>query len=458
MKLQNRLLLAVLCASSIFTACNKMQEKTDQTPTTQQTTNSTDLVPTPGGMLPRSNVHLIENGYKLIKQNNHFMKVDTRSGSIVQDFGEITPAPAKRPGTQSSGPRTSGSAPGAELTSWVTYAEWDNTSTTPISSFVTTWAVPNQPTTTTDGQLIYIFNALQDADSTEIIQPVLQWGVGPDGGGTYWSIANWYVSGYSAFFSDIITNLSPGTSLQGILTLNGQNMDGTYSYTSSFSGYSNPLTISEGDESNGSTMPSLPFQALADETLEAYGPGGYGVVQASDYPAGQNYINMNQIAIYENGVFTDAIWNAFTGNTEFGESTMIWSQDGFVPGKGNVEGDVFLYYHPIPRINGLTNVEMNAPNTPYSYSIEGYPGGAVTITVTAGGNSGHVPFHSISVTGTVTISTPGVTFTNGSTSVSATSASAAATFIMPASGSITVSGGLTTPYNGGVESVLIQVY
>jgi hypothetical protein len=57
------------------------------------------------------------------------------------------------------------------------------------------WAVPAKPTT--DGAIIYFFNGLVDKldpnNHTEIIQPVLQYGKGPNGGGNYWVISSWWV-------------------------------------------------------------------------------------------------------------------------------------------------------------------------------------------------------------------------------------------------------------------------
>ncbi|HEY0714431.1 MAG TPA: hypothetical protein VGF45_17235 [Polyangia bacterium] len=55
-----------------------------------------------------------------------------------------------------------------------------------------TMKVPSNPTTR-NGQLLYTFTSLLPLAGDAIIQPVLQWGIGPAGGGTKWGAAAWYV-------------------------------------------------------------------------------------------------------------------------------------------------------------------------------------------------------------------------------------------------------------------------
>ena len=55
-----------------------------------------------------------------------------------------------------------------------------------------TWTVPSNPANVFG--LIYLFDAVTPADGSTIMQPVLQYGFGPAGGGSYWTMSNWYVS------------------------------------------------------------------------------------------------------------------------------------------------------------------------------------------------------------------------------------------------------------------------
>lgn len=77
--------------------------------------------------------------------------------------------------------------------------------------------------------------------STSIIQPVLQWGKSPAGGGNYWGVCNWFVHG-DQFFFDTLIKVDPGTilraSIQQFATNNNLN-----DYTCSFDGLTSSFKI-----------------------------------------------------------------------------------------------------------------------------------------------------------------------------------------------------------------------
>ena len=101
-------------------------------------------------------------------------------------------------------------------------AEWTNTTGHPISYFSTKWIVPPAPATD-NGQLVYLFNGIQQTSSGPfILQPVLQWGVSPAGGGSYWSITNWYVNGMGGIaLKGNLVQVNSGDVLRGVMTLTG---------------------------------------------------------------------------------------------------------------------------------------------------------------------------------------------------------------------------------------------
>ncbi len=112
-------------------------------------------------------------------------------------------------------------------------------------------------------QTIFLFNGMQDGltSSSYIIQPVLQWGPSAAGGGKYWAITNWYVSGRSAYFGSLVS-VSAGASLTGVMketAVSGSN----YSYNSSFTGYSSASARAGEQCSQGVSWMA--------ETLESYG-------------------------------------------------------------------------------------------------------------------------------------------------------------------------------------------
>jgi hypothetical protein len=189
-----------------------------------------EYVLTPGGYRPKALVHRVPPGTVVDGTAGRLRFID-RSGNVVEDFGTL---PKRKPGEPLTPANVSQAPPGkpeAEPgppplgSGWITYTSWTNFDpATPISYFSTTWAVPPAPSRD-DGQTIYIFNGLMNNGSW-ILQPVLQWGTSPAGGGNSWSVANWYVWGQSgpAFHTDPV-EVSPGDTLQGIVYMTRQGGD-----------------------------------------------------------------------------------------------------------------------------------------------------------------------------------------------------------------------------------------
>jgi len=95
-----------------------------------------------------------------------------------------------------------------------------------IVKFLGNFTVPKAPTAgnfNTGNTIVYLFTGLEGtAEEADIIQPVLQYGKTPAGGGAYWGLASWYVtSGGVAVFSQVI-NASTGDTIFGNMTQVGQ--------------------------------------------------------------------------------------------------------------------------------------------------------------------------------------------------------------------------------------------
>ncbi|PPQ97525.1 hypothetical protein CVT26_006528 [Gymnopilus dilepis] len=175
-----------------------------------------DLMRTPAGLVPRSNVHAVPKGAQ-VHQTPTEIQVIGSNGIILHSVPydkspKATVNPLRRP--------TNGSFanPRALPDGYVAYAYWHNPSSSVISDFVTVWTVPPVPSNV-DGQLLYWFNALIPPSDDAILQPVLQFGVSPAGGGPYYSIASWYVLQGHAYFSELVENVAPGQELAGYMIL-----------------------------------------------------------------------------------------------------------------------------------------------------------------------------------------------------------------------------------------------
>ena len=242
MRTSKHILLAAITMMVIivFGSCKKETASAPKTSTPDES-----MVLTPVGMMEKSKVHFVGEGFQLSVVKGRLQKVEAKTGKMVEDFGEVKPQ--TRP---------------AAASGWIAYAYWSNPNTSnPITNFTTNWVVPSQPSTK-GSQTIFLFNGMQDGltSTSYIIQPVLQWGPSAAGGGKYWAITNWYVSSSQAFYGSLVT-VSAGTSLQGVMkqtAVSGSN----YSYNSSFTGYPAASALQ---------VNNVPQAFWAAETLESYG-------------------------------------------------------------------------------------------------------------------------------------------------------------------------------------------
>lgn len=213
-----------------------------------------NLVATPGGYRSRSLVHRVEPGHAVALAADALRIRSLASNAEVKRIG--------RPAANVVAPKL-----GDE---WIADAYWNNDSGGPITSYRATWEVPDEPATDS-GQLIYLFNGITRyyANNAVILQPVLQWGTGPDGGGAFWTIASWYVHLQGEAFYTPFAAVNPGDEVTGVMTAVDQG-GGLFTYRSEFEGVpSSVLTVQNAEE-----------LVWCSQALEAY-----RLERCSDYPA-----------------------------------------------------------------------------------------------------------------------------------------------------------------------------
>ena len=263
------------------------------------------LVNTPGGFRRPSFVHVGRAGQSVVKRGGVSHLMDMATAALSE--GPASQVAPKAPADQAGG--------------WSAWATWNNQTGTSISSFATTWSVPTAPARH-DGQLVYLFNGLQDPAGSEILQPVLQWGVSGAGGGNFWSIASWHVDGKGQAFCTPAIPVQPGDKLTGVMTQVAVFNDGTRNYNCQFQGVAGTSLMALG----------LTELTAAEETLEAY-----GVDSADAYPA-TPFTAMAQIEIQVGGNPAPLNWTPYTmQNPLFAEHTTIVSN-------ANPGGGVSLFY------------------------------------------------------------------------------------------------------------------
>jgi hypothetical protein len=263
------------------------------------------LISTPGGFRKPSFVHLVRPNQSVVKRGGVSHLMDMATASLVETpADQVAP---KDPANQAGG--------------WSTWATWNNQTGTAISLLSTTWVVPPPPVTQS-GQLIYLFNGLQNPAGSEILQPVLQWGTSGAGGGSFWSIASWHVDSNNQAFCTPSIAVNPGDVLTGIMIQVAVYSDGTRNYNCQFQGIA------------GTSLMALGMVELtaAEQTLEAYGLTGQG-----DYPATPSTA-MAQIELQVGGNPAPVAWTPYSMQSPaYGEHTTVVSNA--TPG-----GEVNLFY------------------------------------------------------------------------------------------------------------------
>ena len=273
------------------------------TPELKALLDSGDYVITPGGPRRKELVHVIRPGEAVTREQGVLRKLDARGTAI--DLAGAAAVVGEEPPALGSG--------------WITYATWTYSGSQPISSFSTTWVVPPAPAAS-ESQLVYLFNGLQDSPVTHILQPVLQWGISPDGGGAYWSVASWFVDSSGNAFKTPLVRVNPGDTLTGVMTLTGQS-GSNYSYRCEFAGL------------GGTALPVLNINQLVMpvETLECYGIQG-----CADYPHTW-FTAMQSISIASSAGAITPSFNAVNAVTDCGQHCVVVSDAS--PG-----GEVDLWY------------------------------------------------------------------------------------------------------------------
>ncbi|KAJ3136540.1 hypothetical protein HK100_001633 [Physocladia obscura] len=233
---------------------------------------------TPVGLVPHSAAHQVPVG-ATISHTQSAISLLAANGTALHTTPVVPGATNARP---LNGNGNGNAKARREESGWVTFAAWLNTGESPIASFATSWTVPPAPAAN-DGQTVFIFNSIEPADFTSILQPVLQYGGSAAGGGNYWGIACWYVTPTGTYFTPLV-QVQEGQTLTGYIQLQEQSANSTdFQYLcewSNLGGYG--LLVNSAE------------LVWATETLEVY-----GIQSASDFPAGTTALSAINIATQE---------------------------------------------------------------------------------------------------------------------------------------------------------------
>lgn len=214
---RNAHILFTTVLAAAVTACGDAQDEYIDT-LSSPLDSAADYQPVPGGLLVhRSCTREIPDGATVVKDATGFdIRLDGKSVERVP--------PCEHPPIRADEADTMRHARGQPpaVNGWIEASR--RTATTNswgyawFNKIETKWTVPNAPSSS--GGLIYFFNSLsQNPTTTEILQPVLQYGCcSPAGGGNYWQIRSWFVTSSGTALYSPKVDVSSGNTITGIVS------------------------------------------------------------------------------------------------------------------------------------------------------------------------------------------------------------------------------------------------
>lgn len=274
---------------------------------------------TPGGYRSKSLVHQVEQSQALFVEGTDMRIIEAATKNIVKKLPQIAARPDEVPALGSG---------------WITYAYWNNGTGHSISTFKTTWQVPEEPELRND-QTIFLFNGIQNYGiNFGILQPVLQWGPSAAGGGQYWSVASWYVTSGGLAFHTQPVRVNAGDTLAGTIRLTGQSGN-LFNYSCQFEGINNTLL----------DVHNIAELLWCNEALEAYSIDNF-----AEYPAAYD-TPLKAISVLTGNGTPRVNWTPVDAVTDCGQHCVIVNNSA-------VNGEVDICY----RFKQIMNdTAVNAP-------------------------------------------------------------------------------------------------
>lgn len=305
-----------------------------------------DFVKTPFGLANNRNVHYVDSNHRLIVDGKNINLAHKVSGKVSKVLPSNTNNRIFKT-RENKFPESDGDSKIKEVKQdygWITYAYCESVYglTNPYSDFSASWKVPSPPLRYSN-QLIYLFISMDgvsfnDNDTViHIIQPVLQWGKSPAGGGDYWSICNWHVTNTLQYFHDSLIRVDPGTILKGTIKLISEN-GGRYAYKSSFEGFETSLEVSNLPELN---TPSIVLEA-------------YNINSCDEYPDDEK-LRVNSINIMAGDAYPKLIWHT---SGDFENPVNDCNQYTEVIDESSQNGVTHIFFHTPTSIDGYNDMHI----------------------------------------------------------------------------------------------------
>ncbi|KAH9477351.1 hypothetical protein JR316_0009557 [Psilocybe cubensis] len=194
----------------------------------QAASDADELVLTPVGMVPKSNVHIVPQGGKILHSASEVRLLDADGKVLHASALKKSSKPfftAHNKTEPAVGPRNLQSATVLALAQ-----------VSSVSGFQSRWVLPPLPQVNS-GQLLMYFSGLAPPSIDALIQPTLQYGVSAAGGGNFWSVASWFITSTQIFVTNV-TQLPTGNQILDSFVVNEDQFLGTPTTHAWFTGFS----------------------------------------------------------------------------------------------------------------------------------------------------------------------------------------------------------------------------
>eukprot|EP01117_Protostelium_nocturnum_P005393 TRINITY_DN1959_c0_g1_i2.p1 TRINITY_DN1959_c0_g1~~TRINITY_DN1959_c0_g1_i2.p1 ORF type:complete len:281 (+),score=104.21 TRINITY_DN1959_c0_g1_i2:111-953(+) len=166
------------------------------------------------------------------------------------------------------------------------------------TEFTASWTVPQRPASLADRQTLFYFNSWENQINgiSQIVQPVLQWGVSAAGGDhNSWKLGSWWVtSNHQAKYSPL-TTVNPGDKIVGTIS------------------YSDPQTISIKCFVNGKMTANLSIRGTGVYDSAQVASEVYFLNTCKDYPPGP--FSFDNMRLRDSGNVVTSPWRLQKGPT-----------------------------------------------------------------------------------------------------------------------------------------------
>lgn len=258
-------------------------------------------VSTPGGYAHSSCVHVVPEGTS-VATNQDGKTVASLGGEIIATYHCDYPLIAfqVQPDETPAKETTHTVPPSPTSFQWKAWA-YNQLSSGWATEMHATIAVPAAPTGTfTSPQVVYVWPGLETTGFTELVQPVLQFGYSPAGGGNYWAMANWYLNDSPTVVSTPAVMVNVGNSIETSMISSSCDFFASCNWQLNWTVHSSGI--------------SHTFNAFAQHALQLALTGvleGYALTNCNQYP-NTTFSEINSITLKTGSVSNPNARNSYT--------------------------------------------------------------------------------------------------------------------------------------------------